>query len=45
MEDLERRANEHREWKIEWFTQKYKCKKLVYYEYTKYVYTAIAREK
>ena len=43
--DLQRRVNEHREWKIEWFTQKYKCKKLVYYEYTNYVYNAIAREK
>lgn len=40
-----RRVSEHREWKIEWFSRKYKCHKLVYYEYTKYVYNALEREK
>lgn len=43
--DLVRRVSEHKEWKIEGFTKKYKCKKLVYYESTKYVYNAIEREK
>ncbi len=43
--NLIRRIYEHKEGKIEWFSKKYKCHKLVYYEMTKYVYTAIEREK
>ena len=43
--NLIRRVQEHKEWKIEWFSKKYKCYKLVYAEYTKYVYNAIEREK
>lgn len=43
--DLKRRIQEHKEWKIEGFSKKYKCYKLVYFEVTKYVYNAIEREK
>jgi putative endonuclease len=43
--DLIRRVLEHKEGKIEWFTKKYGCTRLVYYEHTKYVYDAISREK
>ncbi len=43
--NLIRRVSEHKEWKIEWFSKKYKCTKLVYFEETKYVYNAIEREK
>jgi putative endonuclease len=43
--NLERRVKEHKEWKIEWFSKKYKCHKLIYFESTKYVYNAIEREK
>jgi putative endonuclease len=43
--DLIRRVSEHKEWKIDGFSKKYNCKKLVYFESTKYVYNAIEREK
>ena len=43
--DLIRRIIEHKEGKIEGFSKKYFCKKLVYYEHPKYVYNAIEREK
>ena len=43
--DLERRVLEHKGGKIEWFTKKYKCHKLVYFEDTNDVYSAISREK
>jgi putative endonuclease len=43
--NLIRRVQEHKEWKIEGFSKKYKCHKLIYAEYTKYVYNAIEREK
>ena len=43
--NLVRRMQEHKEWKIKWFSKKYHCKKLVYFESTKYVYNAIEREK
>ncbi len=43
--DLQRRIQEHKEWEIEWFSKKYNCKKLIYYETTKYVHNAIEREK
>lgn len=43
--NLIRRVREHKEGKIEWFSKKYKCHKLVYFEETKYAYSAIEREK
>lgn len=43
--NLQRRVQEHKSWKIEWFSKKYKCHKLVYFESTKYVSNAIEREK
>ena len=43
--DLERRVWEHKEGKTQGFTQKYKAKKLVYFEDTGSVHAAIEREK
>jgi len=43
--DLERRIWEHKGGEIPGFTQKYKAKKLVYFEDTGSVKSAIAREK
>ena len=43
--DLIRRAQEHKEGKIKGFSQKYGCKKLIYYEHTDDVYAALEREK
>ena len=43
--DLERRVWEHKEGKTPGFTQKYKAKKLVYFEDTGSVHAAIKREK
>lgn len=43
--NLIRRVQEHKDGTIEWFTKKYKCHKLVYFEFTRYIYNAIAREK
>jgi putative endonuclease len=43
--DLLRRVQEHKEWVIEWFTKKYHCTKLVYFEHTNYIHNAIIREK
>jgi putative endonuclease len=43
--DLLRRVWEHREGKIEGFTKKYSCKKLIYYEQYNDVYAAMNREK
>ena len=43
--DLKRRVWEHKQGLIEGFTQKYHVKKLVYYEVTGDVRTAIEREK
>lgn len=43
--NLERRVVEHRSGKISGFSSKYKCIKLVYYEYYENVNDAIAREK
>ena len=43
--DLERRASEHKSGLIPGFTQKYNCKKLVYYESFSDIEQAIAREK
>ena len=43
--NLLRRVEEHRECKIEGFTKKYSCTKLIYYECVQYVNNAISREK
>ena len=43
--DLIRRITEHKDGKIEGFSKKYSCKKLVYYEHHPDVYAAINREK
>lgn len=43
--NLERRIYEHKNWLIEWFTKKYGCKKLVYYENYSDINEAITREK
>ena len=43
--DLRRRYWEHKQGRIEGFTQKYKCKKLVYYEYFTDINCAIRKEK
>ena len=43
--DLERRVWEHKEGKVPGFSQKYKVKKLVYFEDTRDVKLAIEREK
>ena len=44
-DNLIRRVTEHKEGKIVGFSKKYSCKKLVYYETYKYIYSAINREK
>ena len=43
--DLIRRVSEHKQKVIDGFTKKYNCTKLVYYEETSDVNSAIAREK
>ena len=43
--NLIRRVAEHKEGKIEGFSKKYSCNKLVYYEHCEDVYTIIEREK
>jgi putative endonuclease len=43
--DLERRVYEHKNKKIEGFTKRYNVTRLVYYEYTNAINSAIAREK
>jgi putative endonuclease len=43
--DLLRRIYEHKEGEIEGFSRKYKLKKLVYYEETNDIISAISREK
>lgn len=43
--NLVRRIYEHKNDLVEGFTKKYQCHKLVYYEQTKEVLSAIAREK
>ena len=43
--DLRRRVYEHKEGLGGWFTNKYRVRKLVYYESTGDAYAAIAREK
>ena len=39
------RVTQHKEGRIEGFTKKYSCNKLVYYEYFEDIYSAIEREK
>ena len=43
--NLERRVMEHKQMTVPGFTQKYRITKLVYYEETEDVHSAIAREK
>ena len=43
--NLEHRLYEHRNHMVEGFTKKYNVHKLVYYEYTNDVYSALEREK
>lgn len=43
--ELTSRVLQHKSGKIEGFTKKYGCHKLVYYEEYEYVYDAIGREK
>ena len=43
--DLKRRVYEHKEKSIDGFTKKYNINKLVYFEITNDVYSAIQREK
>ena len=43
--NLKRRIYEHKEWLLDWFTKKYWCKKLVYYEIGNDVSHIIMREK
>jgi putative endonuclease len=43
--NLERRVQEHKTKKIDGFTKKYNCVKLVYYEQTDDISVAISREK
>ena len=43
--NLPRRLYEHRNGLVEGFTKKYNIHKLVYYEHTNDVYSAISREK
>ena len=43
--DLPRRLYEHRNNLVDGFTKRYNVHKLVYYEYTNDVYSAISREK
>ena len=43
--NLERRIQEHKSWLIEWFTKKYSCNKLVYFENWNNISSAIIREK
>lgn len=43
--NLERRVYEHKNDLIEWFTKKYKCKKLIYFEIWNDINLVIEREK
>ena len=43
--NLPRRIYEHKKGLVDGFTKKYKIKKLVYYEETNNIYSAIEREK
>jgi putative endonuclease len=43
--DLIRRVNEHKQDKIDGFTKEYTCHKLIYFEQTESVESALNREK
>jgi putative endonuclease len=43
--DLRRRVEQHQQKVVQGFTQKYNCTRLVYYESTEDVHSALAREK
>jgi len=43
--DLLNRVAQHRSWELWWFTTRYHCKKLVYYECVWDMYGSISREK
>lgn len=43
-QNLEQRILEHKQGKIEGFTKKYECKKLIYFEELQYVNEALDRE-
>lgn len=43
--DLQRRVSEHKEAAVKSFTERYKCKKLVYFEETGDIFVALEREK
>ena len=43
--NLQRRMYEHKEWLYDWFTKKYWCKKLLYFEEFNDIMIAISREK
>ncbi|MDP2724071.1 MAG: GIY-YIG nuclease family protein [Bacteroidales bacterium] len=43
--DIERRIYEHETGEYKWFTKKYNCHYLVYYEYFTFIEHAIEREK
>jgi len=43
--NIHRRMSEHKQWLNDWFTKKYKIKKLVYFEECGNIWEAIVREK
>lgn len=43
--DLIKRVYEHKNWVCEWFTKKYSCNKLVYFELFEDINEAIKKEK
>lgn len=43
--NLERRISEHKKWLLDWFTKKYNCTKLVFFESFNNIEDAILSEK
>ena len=43
--DLQKRIFQHKNWETDWFTKRYNCNKLVYFESHSDVNEAIKREK
>ncbi len=43
--NLKRRIYEHKNWLVDWFTKKYWCNKLIYYESWNEIEYVILREK
>ena len=43
--NLKRRIYEHKKWLVDWFTKKYWCNKLIYYESWNEIEYVILREK